>query len=320
MHSTGSLLLSSFLRLIRWKNLLISLVALLLIAYFGIGNAYRDSGLVALTPPFQLALLIISVLFIMGAGYIINDLMDIETDIINCPDRVVINKTISAKAALWIYYSMTVIGVAFGAILAVLLNQISLLFIFPGAALSLYLYSYSFKKSFLAGNVIIASLTAIIMILPWIIEVHQIEQYPLMPPSIFNALMTSGLISLFFGSFAFITTLIREWIKDLQDLKGDSLTGARTMAATKNLSYNLYAIKSASLITIILILVFQVYLLFNDKIAAAVSLLAPMLLLGKVIFRLSQKNDTIDWKQLSDLLKWIMCMGILSLLFFGIKL
>ena len=320
MHSTGKPIVFEFARLIRWKNLLISLFTLICISYFGIGEAYRDSGLIALTPPLQLVLLAVSVVFIMGAGYIINDLMDIETDSINCPDRMVINKSISPKVAIWLYYVMTAVGVAFGAYLSFLLNQISLLFIFPGAALSLYLYSYNFKNSFLIGNVIIASLTAIILLLPWIIEVHQIENYPLMPPSILKALIDSGLISLFFAIFAFLTTIIREWIKDIQDINGDSITGASTMAISRSLRFNLRVISVSSVLTIVLIFIFQAFLFSNNKLLSAISLLAPQFFLTKVIITLIHPSEAVNWSRLSILLKIVMVSGIVSLLFLGIKL
>ena len=100
----------NFLNLIRWKNLLMIAFMQLLIKYallvpFGAQTSLDGLGI---------TLLILATICIAAAGNIINDIYDIETDLVNKPDRVIIGKSISEKTAYNLFIVFNVIGVGVG--------------------------------------------------------------------------------------------------------------------------------------------------------------------------------------------------------------
>ena len=100
----------SFLKLIRYKNLLMVLLTLVLTKY-----AIIDS-LISTISDFQFILLVISILYITAGGYVINDVFDIEADKINKPSKVYIGLSISKKKALVSYFMLTIIGLIIGGV------------------------------------------------------------------------------------------------------------------------------------------------------------------------------------------------------------
>jgi len=116
----------SFLKLIRYKNLLMVLLTLVLTKY-----AIIDS-LISTISDFQFILLVISILCITAGGYVINDVFDIEADKINKPSKVYIGVSISKKKALVSYFMLTIIGLIIGIYVSFLKEHIaySLFFIY----------------------------------------------------------------------------------------------------------------------------------------------------------------------------------------------
>ena len=106
-------MVKSILNLIRWKNLAISALTILLLKYcvfeVAIGRLFSMShSTLGLLETF---LLCISVALIGGAGYIINDLNDIKADLINKPNKVIINKGVSQKLAHSLYLIFNIVGI-----------------------------------------------------------------------------------------------------------------------------------------------------------------------------------------------------------------
>ena len=84
-----------FLNLVRWKNLLLIALVQSLIKY-----ALFPSFEATITlSDFQFTLLLLATLFIAAAGNIINDIYDVETDLVNKPNKIIVGKHISEKAA-----------------------------------------------------------------------------------------------------------------------------------------------------------------------------------------------------------------------------
>ena len=86
----------SFFQLIRYKNLLMVLLTMILTKYALINSFISDPSLTSI----DFIILSLSILFITAGGYIINDLYDIEADTINKPLKVYISKSISKKKCM----------------------------------------------------------------------------------------------------------------------------------------------------------------------------------------------------------------------------
>ena len=185
-----------FLKIIRPVNGLFTVLCV----FFG---AFYLKNITFSMPIFFAAL---SAFFISTAGYVINDFFDIEIDMINRPDRILPSKQISPKVA----YIYAVILFVLGLLASVLTqNKFCILIAFINTILLFY-YAKYFKKTFLLGNVIVAFAAG--------------------STFIFGALANSNLL---FGTipafFAFLYTLIRELIKDAEDVDGDKKLNAKTI-------------------------------------------------------------------------------------------
>tara|TARA_B100001758_G_scaffold247574_1_gene265985 strand:+ start:10360 stop:11322 length:963 start_codon:yes stop_codon:yes gene_type:complete len=209
----------SFLSLIRLKNLLIILLIQLVIKIFLINTYLNESALNKI----EFILYLLALITIIAAGYIINDIYDIETDKINKPETRIIEKKLKKDSALKTYYLLNFIGLFSGFYVAYQLNKLWLGVIFIYFIISLWRYSNQHKTTFLIGNLQVSFLTALSII--------NLALYDLVPLGI---RVNDGskiilLIILFYALFAFIITLIREIIKDIEDIKGDRTIYANTL-------------------------------------------------------------------------------------------
>ena len=135
---------------------------------------------------------------------------------------------------------MNFIGVTIGFFVAHNINKFSFGLILSFLAFSLWKYSKDLKTKFLVGNLQVAFLTALSIIL--------IALFDILPLGISNnGTKIIFKIILIYG-FSFITTLIREIIKDLEDMEGDQKIGANTLAIE-------YGIKKTKQIIAFLILI-----------------------------------------------------------------
>ncbi len=138
------------------------------------------------------------VFFFTAAGNTLNDYMDRETDEINHPDRPIPSGKISPETAL--IYSASMFGI--GLIISFLLERWVPQVIVMSAIALMIVYEVRFKNEGLIGNIIISALTGMVFVFGG---------------SIYERLYLPSLL----GLLAFMATVGREIIKDIQDLKGD---------------------------------------------------------------------------------------------------
>jgi 4-hydroxybenzoate polyprenyltransferase len=290
-----------FLKLIRYKNLLMVLLTMVLAKYAVLDyfNIYHLSNLAFVYLSFL-------VLLITSSGYIINDIFDIESDVINKPQKVFISKQISKKTSWILYGSFTFLA----CILSVLFSTKPIHYIiFFGSQILLFFYSLYFKKFFFIGNLIVAVLVALpiytILLLDFIpIQLHF---YP------FEYYIKDSFI--FYMFFAFLSTLIREIIKDIEDLNGDLKISAKTLPIV-------IGIKRASRIAFFFSVVLVIFLIFVLKLIENLHLFFYygifflLLPLCYFLYYLWIAKNKKDFSKLSSLLKVIMFLGIVSMIFF----
>ncbi len=309
----------AFLKLIRAENLLIVFFTQYLIRYVVLDSLliYRGQKLSLMLSHFDFFLLAMSTVFIAAAGYIINDYFDVKTDKINRPDTVVIDRQIKRRVAMAAHVIANMLGVALGVYVALIVGNYKLGIIHLIAAGLLWNYSTTFKKQLLVGNIIVALLTAIVPLMVLVYDIPLISEYYI---TIWPA-EGEGLKALFvygykyiliFCGFAFLTSLIREIIKDMEDFKGDMETGCYTVPV----AWGLQAAKAivigliSNTVILLLFIVYHFYESPNDRLPGLyllLSLVLPLLLLAYKIFRAQSAGD---YKKASFMMKLIMLAGL----------
>lgn len=260
-----------------------------------------------------------STVLIAAAGYIINDYFDVKTDKINRPDTIVIDRVIKRRWAMLWHVVFNVLGILLGIYVAYKAGTTKLAIIHVISVGLLWYYSTSFKKQLLVGNLIVSFLAAVtplmVMLydLPKVIEIYNV----LLPDANLDFSMLYKYI-LAFSLFAFISSLIREIIKDMEDIDGDSQTGCETVPIKWGMRAS-KAIVIGLISNMILLLSFVVYKLYSPKenlptLYIVIGIILPLLFL---IYRVYKAQNAKDYHKASLLIKLIMLIGLcFSLLIF----
>ncbi len=294
----------AFLKLIRFGNLLFIVLTQYLIRYF----LFIPAGAGLSLSDFSYFLLVFATICIAAAGYVINDVYDVEADKINKPEKRVIGKKISEKAANNLFIILNVTGVSMGFYLANLIGHpgFSAIFIFTSALL--YLYASYLKQIIVVGNILISLLVALVILLPGLFD--------LLPAiTAENRGIQSLLFSLLldYAFFAFLINLLREMVKDQEDIRGDYNTGIRSLPIVLGVERTSKAIFALALIPFMAIIYYLYMYLFENTVAVLYTLL---FILGPLLYFLVQITSAEkkkDFSRLSLILKIILFFGIISI-------
>lgn len=296
----------NYLRLIRYQNLLMLALMQLLFRY---GFLNFQNIPLALSD-WQYCLLVLSTVLIAAGGYVINNIMDQATDIINKPNQVVIGKSISETKAYNIYIALNVLGVGIGFYLSNVIAKPGFAAIFIVISATLYLYATSLKQMMLIGNIIVALLLSFSVLIIGIFDL-----LPVINPG--NQQTLANLFSILFdyAVFAFIINFIREIVKDLEDVNGDYNQGMNTLPIAIGISRASKLVLILSLIPIVLVVVYiKLYYFSNDLyIATLYSLILIVAPLFYFSFKMVSAKKTKDFHHLSIILKLIILFGLCSI-------
>ena len=263
--------------------------------------------------PGHFFLLIISSTCIAAAGYIINDYFDLNIDRINKPRRLIIQRIISRRWAIVWHLFLSMAGVAIGFFLDFTTHVTLLGFSNLACACLLFLYSISLKKKLLSGNVLISLLTAwTVLVVAWC------EARFFFNPADLNIHKIIRITFLYTG-FAFVISLIREAVKDMEDIEGDRKYGCKTMPIVWGINASkIYAAIWLVTITLILVLLLLYMLQIRWWFGAIYCLILIIIPLIRIFQRLFKANTSEDFHKLSSMIKFVMFTGILSMIFFRI--
>lgn len=295
----------NFLKLIRFQNLLM-LAFMQIVFRFGF-LIIATNGYFALSN-FQFALLVLSTVCIAAAGYVINNIMDQENDAIAKPKSRIVGVTISESTAYNIYVTFNITGVGIGFYLSNVIERPSFASIFILTAALLYIYSTSLKQITIVGNLIIASLLSLsILILVF---------FDLIPATFEGnqeQMRTVFKVLLDYAIFAFIINFIREIVKDMEDLDGDTASGVKSLAVLIGISKVTKIVFFLTLLAIGLLLYYiNEKLLLHDYILyyALFFIIGPLLYFALKIWSAKTKQEL---HHLSTVLKVILFFGIISI-------
>ena len=223
-------MLSKILRLARYKNLVIVALTMYCMRFFIMQPILASVNMQLQLSELLFFMLMLSTVFITAAGYVINDYFDTRTDEVNRPNTVIVGKDLSRRFAIILHWSLSILGVVFGAFVTVCIGKPALAFVFLLVPGLLWFYSTSYKRQFLIGNLLVAILTAAVPLMPFLFELpllyKEYWQVLVLKPSVFNEL-TYWIVG--YTIFAFILTLFREIVKDIEDVEGDNAFGRRSL-------------------------------------------------------------------------------------------
>ena len=297
----------SVLNLIRWKNLLMISVVQLLIKY----ALFEPFGVAITLNWFGFLLLILATICLAAAGNIINDIYDVETDLINKPEQVIIGKNISEKTAYNLFIVFNIIGVGIGFYLSHLVGKSGFFALFVVISALLYLYASYLKQMLLVGNIIISVLVALSIII-----VGLFELLPAITITNQETQLTFFKILMDYAIFAFIINLLREIVKDLEDIDGDFNAQMSTLPIAVGRERAGKIIFVLSLIILIVVLYYVLTYLYKQLFTVGyflVFIIAPLIFVSIKIFQAETKKD---YHNISTLLKVVMLFGMLSLLIY----
>ena len=276
----------------------------LVFRYLFLEQSYVDLAL----SDFNYILLVIATVCVAAGGYVINNIMDQETDEIAKPQNRVVGVSISETVAYNWYIGLTIVGVGIGFYLSNVIYKPTFASMFILVATLLYMYATSFKQIPVLGNVVVALLlsTSIIIIgLFDILPAIDVDNRFRMKEA-FSILMD-------YAIFAFIINLIREIVKDLEDMDGDYQSGINTLPITIGIPKTKIIV---GILTVISIGILAYYINSNlfelDYVIyyTMVFIIGPLIYFGvKLINAVTKK----EFHHLSLVLKLILFFGIISI-------
>ncbi|MEO1624178.1 MAG: UbiA family prenyltransferase [Bacteroidota bacterium] len=193
-------------QLIRLPNLFIVLLTQYFIYYILILPAYRASSLAPQLDGPHFALLVLTTILIAAGGYIINDIKDRHIDQKNRPDRLIIGPFISLQTARMAYWLVGLGGLGIALYLAIYIDNLPLVLLYPSAVFLLWWYSHQLKRMPLWGNLIVSLFCAFVAGIVWFAERHGMAALLEQQPSL--GMRTQAML-LTYLIFAFVSTLYR---------------------------------------------------------------------------------------------------------------
>jgi len=255
--------------------------------------------------------LVMSTVFITAAGYVINDYFDTKTDLVNRPQTVLVGKIINRRSAILIHGILSSLGILMGIYVSFYIGFPILSLVFILITGILWFYSTTYKRQFLIGNLIVAFLTGLVPLIVLLFEIPLLNKtygYVLIQMRAnFNQIIVWVLS---FAFYAFLLTLIREIIKDIEDYEGDNEYGRQTMPIVLGV-LNTKVIVVSFILFAIFSLLYAYFRFLTDFITLIyfiVFLIIPLILLLYKLIIAETKNE---YHSASRLSKLIMLAGIL---------
>ena len=308
-------IIKPYLRLLRVGNLAFLAILLFVMEKWVATPLLQLAQFSEQMPWWVLTLLILSTVLIAAGGYVINDYFDVKIDRINRPEDLVVTRHITRDGAMRLFQILTAVGVAAGLAVAWWAKSWTLAMIYIVIPGLLWFYSASYKRQLLIGNIVVSFVSALVPLLVAIANADYLRhlygdalQYTPITGQLY--VWISG-----FALFAFLMTLAREMVKDIEDITGDKEMECRTVAIVWGEKPTKMIVSILLLITMALIayLIWAVLPFTSDWKSfstryAVFGLIVPLLC---AIMLLWAAKTPLEYRRTQLVLKFAMFMGVL---------
>src|SRR6187431_709150 len=214
-HKLFVLKIVSLFSVVRGYNIPIIALAQYLSAIFILAPEQRALSILL---DFHLFIIVLASSLAIASGYIINSFYDSKKDLINKPNKSRLDRLVSQNTKLKVYFSLNF----FVALIAFFVSFRAVLF-FSAYIFFIWFYSHKIKKYPIIGNL----MAALLAVMPF----FAILLYFYLKMPLYEIESNSGKLAVILshGSFLFLLILIREMIKDLENLKGDFANDYKTI-------------------------------------------------------------------------------------------
>jgi 4-hydroxybenzoate polyprenyltransferase len=300
----------SFIRLIRFPNLVIILFTQYMIRYALLYPFFKAHGFSLQLPESIFFIFSFAFVCMAAGGYIINDYYDVKADNINKPGKVIVGNSISPNMALLMYWVFTIAGISLGcwAATQIGLPMLGLLFFFYASGL--WFYTTSFKYVFLMGNLLVSLFIAFVPFTAGFVELYAgVTRGHTIHTDIDFSMMLKVISAI--SIFSFLITLARELVKDMEDVEGDEKAGCRTLPIVWGTDSG----KKTANFVLIIILALLSYILFafwKAHLGWAIAYIVGLIQIPILICMININKVTIPtgFHKISNWLKLIMVSGI----------
>jgi 4-hydroxybenzoate polyprenyltransferase len=300
----------AFFKLVRWPNLIIIALTMYLLRWFIVMPLLNSTGFTSrISNPLFLFFTVATIL-IAGAGYVINDYFDRKTDLINRPGHVILGRILSRRTGMFWHIVLSFLGIALGVYVSYRLGLLRLSIVFVFISGLLWFYSTTYKKQVLLGNLMVAFMVACIPLLILLYEAPLLlEHYRYFLSSDSSPLIYFSAWIISYSIFAFLLTLIREIVKDLEDFEGDFAFGRQTIPIAWGVNIARKITIGITIATLLLIVVILIRYL-NDLASVLYIVITVIIPLVVFIVYFSRTQSKTNYHKSSNLLKLIMLGGI----------
>lgn len=302
----------AYLRLIRYKNLLFLAFIQFVMQQLIIAPLLQKYGFEYITPDYSPLLLVLATVFIAAAGYVINDYFDIKIDRINKPDKQIVGTMVTKQQAMLLHQILTGIGVICGLVLAFGLRSFTLGFLFVVVPGLLWFYSASYKRQFLTGNLIVALLAGLSVLVVGITAVADLNHT--YADLVFQTTIPAEIYTWIggFALFSFLLTFVRELVKDMQDVEGDREMECRTVAIVWGENKTKLLIYSVVFVVVLLLAGVSLYYIpFESSLSFRYVLFGVILPLIAFCYLILKAKTKESLHAAASFLKYIMLLGVL---------
>ena len=242
----------------------------------------------------NLLMLVLASSAVIASGYIINNFYDSEKDLINRPNKSMLDRLVSQNTKLSIYFTLNLLAVIFASYVSFRAVVFFALYIF-----AIWFYSHKLKRMPITGNLV----SAILTVTPFF--------------AIFIYYKNFELVVFMHALFLFLLVSMRELTKDLENIKGDFALNYRTVPVVYGEITSKLLLTGASVITCIsaflLIFYFEIGYMYYFFYVSIILLLVYLLLLW-------QSKTKTHYLWLHNILKLIIVAGVFSILLIDVNL
>ena len=296
-HKLLALKIISLFSVVRGYNIPIIILAQYLSAIFILAPEIRALDILL---DFSLFLIVFASSVTIASGYIINNFYDSRKDLINRPNKSMLDRLVSQSTKLKVYFSLNFLV----ALVALYLSWRAFLF-FSAYIFLIWFYSHKIKKYPFIGN-LMASLLAV---LPFFAIL--LYYYTKLPFYEIETYKSQFVVISAHATFLFLLLLIREMIKDLENIKGDLVDNYRTIPIIYGEAASKKMISLLSLLTLI-----PVYILIEiyDVGYMDIYFYSSLIILIFFLKYLWKSNTKAEFLLLHNVLKFLIVSGVFCII------